>query len=426
MRFVDLIEKKRNGKELSKQEIDFWIKAYVAGKIPDYQVSALLMAIYFKGMSIKETANLTLAMVDSGQRLDLSQLAGIKVDKHSTGGVGDKVTLVLIPLIASLGIPVAKMSGRGLGHTGGTIDKLESIDGLQVELSIEQFIQQVQEIGLSVVGQSNDLAPADKLLYALRDVTATVESIPLIASSIMSKKIAAGSDAILLDVTVGSGAFMKDLTNARTLAEMMVQLGRNVGRKTIAVLTDMNEPLGLAIGNRLEVLEAVDVLKNKGDVGLTEFILDLAELMIQLAGEEVSRALLRDNLANGQAYQKLVDLVTRQGGSEASLIRPAKIHQTIEIKAKSEGFITKLDALELGKAAMLLGAGRKTKDDLIDYEVGIVLAKKVGDFVKIDDVLLTLYVNQDTAAEVYQLINQAITIGKIQKQAQSIIEVIGL
>ncbi|MBS7576139.1 MULTISPECIES: pyrimidine-nucleoside phosphorylase [unclassified Enterococcus] len=424
MHFLELIEKKKRGGQFTKSEIEFWIEGYVAGDIPDYQVSALLMAIFFNGMSKQETTDLTMTMVASGAQIDLASIEGIKVDKHSTGGVGDKVTLILVPLIASLGIPVAKMSGRGLGHTGGTIDKLESIAGFQTELTTNQFIDQVNQIGLAVIGQSEQLVKADKLLYALRDVTATVDSMPLIASSIMSKKIAAGSDAILLDVTIGSGAFMKDVENAEILARLMVELGEQVGRKTIAVITDMSEPLGLTIGNRLEILEAVAVLKNQGLPELKEFVLDLAELMQKLAGEVPNRAQLEANIANGAAYHKLVEMVVAQGGTEAALLKPAATTYQIVYSAKKSGYISRLDALLLGEIAMQLGAGRQTKADTIDNEVGIVLTKKVGAPIKEGETILTLYSNQEISQLINQQLECAVQIADYSKSNPSIIKII--
>lgn len=424
MHFLELIEKKKQGGQFSKSEIEFWIDGYVTGKIPDYQVSALLMAIFFNGMSKQEVTDLTMTMVESGVQIDLSSIDGIKVDKHSTGGVGDKVTLILVPLIASLGIPVAKMSGRGLGHTGGTIDKLESIAGFQTELTTNQFINQVNQIGLAVIGQSEQLVKADKLLYALRDVTATVDSMPLIASSIMSKKIAAGSDAILLDVTVGSGAFMKDVESAEVLAELMVELGEQVGRKTTAVITNMSEPLGLTIGNRLEILEAVDILQNRGLAELKDFVLDLAELMQKLAGEAPNRAQLEQNIANGAAYHKLVEMVVAQGGTEAALLKPVETTFQIAYAAKKSGYIAQLDALILGEVAMYLGAGRQTKADRIDNEVGIVLAKKVGDPIKVGETILTLYSNQEISQHIYRQLKCAVRIADFSQPNPSIIKII--
>ena len=314
MRTVDLIEKKRDGGELSTEEISYLINGYVSGEIPDYQIAALAMAIYYQGMSIREIHDLTTDMVASGEQYDLSEIPGVKVDKHSTGGVGDKVTIILMPLVASFGVPVAKMSGRGLGHTGGTIDKLESIKGYQVERSKKEFIQQVKDIGISLIGQSEHLVKADKLLYALRDVTATVDSIPLIASSVMSKKIAAGADKILLDVTVGQGAFMKNMSDAEKLSETMVALGHEVNRETIAVITDMSQPLGKAIGNRLEITEAIEIMQGKGREDITDFICELAEILLDLAQVEASQEEIRQHLVGGKALAKFEELIQAQGG----------------------------------------------------------------------------------------------------------------
>ena len=382
MRAVDLIQKKRDGQELSSSEIQWLIEGYVAGTVPDYQMSAFAMAVYFKGMTTREISDLTMNMVKTGQEFDLSAIGGIKVDKHSTGGVGDKVTLILAPLVASFGVPVAKMSGRGLGHTGGTIDKLESIKGFQVERSQDDFIKQVQDIGVSVIGQSDQLVKADKLLYALRDVTATVDTIPLIASSVMSKKIAAGADAILLDVTVGEGAFMKTVDEARELAQTMVNLGKTVGRKTVAVITDMSQPLGRAIGNRLEILEALEILQGKGREDISHFICELAQIMLSLANVEKTVEEVKEHLENGQALRKFEEMVVAQGGDLDDLYRPVKVDHVVEIPAQEDGIIEALPAMEFGLFAMRLGAGRAVKTDTLDYETGIVFEKKVGDSVK--------------------------------------------
>ena len=382
MRAVDLIQKKRDGQELTSNEIKWLVEGYVAGTIPDYQMSAFAMAVYFKGMTTREISDLTMNMIKTGQEFDLSAIDGVKVDKHSTGGVGDKVTLILAPLVASFGVPVAKMSGRGLGHTGGTIDKLESIKGYQVERSQEDFIRQVQDIGVSVIGQSDQLVKADKLLYALRDVTATVDTIPLIASSVMSKKIAAGADAILLDVTVGEGAFMKTVDEARELAQTMVDLGKAVGRKTVAVITDMSQPLGRAIGNRLEILEAIEILQGKGREDISHFICELAQIMLGLADVEKTIEEIRQHLENGQALAKFEEMVTAQGGDLEDLYRPVKVAHVVEIPAQDTGVISALPAMEFGLYAMRLGAGRAIKSDDLDYETGIVFEKKVGDSVQ--------------------------------------------
>ena len=393
MRAVDIIQKKRDGIELSKDEIHWLIEGYVAGTVPDYQMAAFAMAVYFKGMTTREISDLTMKMVETGEQFDLSAIKGIKVDKHSTGGVGDKVTIVLAPLVASFGVPVAKMSGRGLGHTGGTIDKLESIKGFQIERTQEEFIKQVQEIGLSVIGQSDQLVMADKLLYALRDVTATVDTIPLIASSVMSKKIAAGADAILLDVTVGEGAFMKTIEEARELARTMVDLGNAVGRKTIAVLTDMSQPLGTSIGNRLEILEALDILQGKGREDVTHFICELAQIMLELGGVTASLEEIKQHLTAGKALKKFEEMVLAQGGDLEDLYRPAQVKEQVPVYAEEDGYIVALPAMEHGLFAMRLGAGRAVKTDVLDYESGIVFAKKVGDPVQKGDLVATIYTN---------------------------------
>ncbi|MDQ6421015.1 pyrimidine-nucleoside phosphorylase [Paenibacillus sp. LHD-117] len=402
MRAVDLIHKKREGGELSASEISFLIKGYSGGDIPDYQMSAWAMAVYYKGMTERETAALTLAMAESGDQVNLSPILGVKVDKHSTGGVGDKTTLIIGPLVASVGVPVAKMSGRGLGHTGGTIDKLESIDGFRTELSRDSFIAQVNDIGLAVIGQSGDLAPADKKLYALRDVTATVESIPLIASSVMSKKIAAGADAIVLDVKTGSGAFMKTLEDSEKLAAAMVAIGTEVGRQTAAVISDMDQPLGFAIGNALEVAEAIETLQGKGPEDLTELCLVLGSHMVVLGGAASSfdeaKGLLREQLSNGKALAKFKAFVEAQGGDGSVIDDPSRLPQatrTVEVQAITSGYVTAIQAEQLGLAAMILGAGRATKDAQIDYAVGLVLRKKVGDEVREGDSIATLYVREE-------------------------------
>ena len=391
MRTVDLIEKKRDGGELSTEEITYLINGYVSGAIPDYQIAALAMAIYYQGMSIREIHDLTTEMVVSGEQYDLSEIPGIKVDKHSTGGVGDKVTIILMPLVASFGVPVAKMSGRGLGHTGGTIDKLESIKGYQVERTKEEFIDQVKAIGISLIGQSEHLVKADKLLYALRDVTATVDSIPLIASSVMSKKIAAGADKILLDVTVGQGAFMKNMSDAEKLSETMVALGREVNRETIAVITDMSQPLGKAIGNRLEITEALEIMQGKGREDITDFICELAEILLTLAQVDVSQEDIRHHLVGGQALAKFEELIQAQGGDLQDLYRQSSAPLVTEIFADEAGYIEELPAMAFGKFAMQLGAGRATKTDSLNYETGIVFEKKVGDSVAQGDLVAKVY-----------------------------------
>ena len=421
MRAVDLIQKKRDGQELTATEIKWLVEGYVAGTVPDYQMSAFAMAVYFKGMTTREISDLTMNMVKTGQEFDLSAIGGVKVDKHSTGGVGDKVTLTLAPLVASFGVPVAKMSGRGLGHTGGTIDKLESIKGYQVERSQEDFIRQVQDIGVSVIGQSDQLVKADKLLYALRDVTATVDTIPLIASSVMSKKIAAGADAILLDVTVGEGAFMKTVDEARELAQTMVDLGKAVGRKTVAVITDMSQPLGRAIGNRLEILEALEILQGKGRQDITHFICELAQIMLGLADVEKTIEEIHQHLENGQALAKFEEMVAAQGGDLEDLYRPVKVAHVVEIPAQDTGVISALPAMEFGLYAMRLGAGRAVKTDDLDYETGIVFEKKVGDSVQKGEIVAKVYTNGKISSE---LVTEFQKYVKINDEVQSLREII--
>lgn len=415
----DIIEKKRNGEVLSKEQIAYFIREYTADNIPDYQVSALLMAIYFQGMSIEESAHLTMAMVESGETVDLSMIEGIKVDKHSTGGVGDTTTLILAPLVASCGVSVAKMSGRGLGHTGGTIDKLESFDGFHTELSNEEFIRLVREDHLAVIGQSENIVPADKLLYSLRDVTATVDSIPLIASSIMSKKIAAGADAIVLDVKTGAGAFMKDLKEARLLAETMVKIGEEVGRKTTAIISNMEQPLGYAVGNALEVKEAIATLKGEGPEDLTELVIELGALMVLLAGgaADINEAteLLHTNITNGKAIQTFKTFIQHQGGDPSQIDQPSLLPSSAynyDIEAEKEGYIQSITANEIGRAAMLLGAGRETKQSAIDLGVGVMLRKKIGDKVTVGETICTVYSNKPDPNLVVQMIKNNIKIGE--------------
>lgn len=409
MRMYDIIEKKRNGQALSEKEIHFFIDEYTADRIPDYQISALLMAIYFQGMTNEEQALLTKAMVQSGKTIDLSKIKGIKVDKHSTGGVGDTTTLILAPLVASLDIPVAKMSGRGLGHTGGTIDKLEAIPGFRVELSQDRFIELVNEYQLSIISQTENLAPADKKLYSLRDVTATVDSIPLIASSIMSKKIASGADAIVLDVKTGNGAFMKDIEQAKKLAEAMVAIGHLNNRQTIAIITDMNQPLGFAIGNALEVKEAIATLKGEGPKDLTELCLSLGSYMVHLADSSLTltetRKQLTKNLHNGKAFEKFKQFVRIQGGDPKVIENPEllpRANHIIDVVSERSGYIQAIDANELGKVALLLGAGRTTQKSTIDLSVGIVLHKKIGDAVKKGEIIATIHANRAEDVEVAQ------------------------
>ena len=399
----DIIKRKRDGGELSDEEISFFIDGYVSGEIPDYQASALCMAVFYRGMSLRETTALTMAMVRSGDVVDLSRIPGIKVDKHSTGGVGDKTSLVVVPLVASLGVRVAKMSGRGLGHTGGTLDKLESIPGLSVSMDRTRFERIVSEVGCAIIGQTGDLVPADKRLYALRDVTATVDSIPLIASSIMSKKIAAGTDRILLDVTCGSGALMKTLDDALDLAQEMVSIGECVGRTSVALVTNMDRPLGYCIGNALEVAEAVSTLRGEGPKDLTDVCVELAATMVFLAGlgeMDVCRSLVRDQLAGGLGLAKLKEMVAAQGG-EASLLddacdslvapRPSR-----EVTADSDGYLFAMDTERCGLASVALGAGRAKKDDAIDHSAGIVLVAKPGAAVRAGDVVATLHAASDS------------------------------
>ncbi|KAF6571387.1 pyrimidine-nucleoside phosphorylase [Paenibacillus sp. FSL M8-0228] len=411
MRMVDLIEKKRDGKELSTEEINFIIQGYTQGEIPDYQVSALAMSIFFKDMTERERADLTMAMVHSGDTIDLSAIEGVKVDKHSTGGVGDTTTLVLAPLVAALDIPVAKMSGRGLGHTGGTIDKLEAIAGFHVEISKDEFVDLVNRSKIAVIGQSGNLTPADKKLYALRDVTATVNSIPLIASSIMSKKIAAGSDAIVLDVKTGAGAFMKTVDDAKALAHAMVSIGNNVGRKTMAVISDMSQPLGLAIGNSLEVKEAIDTLRGEGPKDLEELCMALGSQMVFLAGKADSldnaEEKLKEVIRNGKALEKFKEFIANQGGDASVVDHPERLPQAqylIEVPAKQDGVVAEIVADEIGTAAMLLGAGRATKESEIDLAVGLMLNKKVGDAVQKGDSLVTIHANREDVAQVLEKI----------------------
>lgn len=419
MRMMDLIEKKRDGFHHTKEEIEFIITGFTKGEIPDYQMSAWAMAVYFQGMSAEETAYLTQAMCESGEQIDLSSIKGIKVDKHSTGGVGDTTTLVLAPLVASCGIPVAKMSGRGLGHTGGTIDKLESFPGFQVEIPKERFVQLVNQHGLAVMGQSANLTPADKQLYALRDVTATVNSIPLIASSIMSKKIAAGSDKICLDVKVGRGAFMKSVDEARQLARAMVAIGNHLGKETLAIISDMNQPLGQAVGNILEVKEALATLKGEGPEDLTQLCLTLGTHMLLLAGktgdELEARSLLQSKLDSGEALNKFAQFVEAQGGDAQYVFQPERFPQAsyqVEVLAQESGYIAQLDALEIGKVAMILGAGRVTKDTAIDLTVGLVLHKKIGDRVEKGEVLATLHMNEASNKEAEERVGKAFAITK--------------
>ena len=401
MRMVDLIIKKRQGLELSDEEIRFWINGYVKGEIPDYQSSAMQMAIVFQGMNNREIATLTDAMLHSGEIMDLSNIKGVKVDKHSTGGVGDKTSLVLGPMVAACGATLAKMSGRGLGHTGGTLDKLESIPGVTVAISGQRFVDQVNEIGCAIVGQTGSLVPADKKMYALRDVTGTVESIPLIASSVMSKKLASGSDAILLDVTVGEGAFMKNVEDARKLAHIMVDIGKRLGRNTKAVLSNMSEPLGLAVGNSLEVKEAIAALQGNGPEDLMELCYTTGAIMLVQANcfptlEEADKA-LHSAISTGTAFEKFVKMIKAQGGDVNYILHPelfAVAKVALPIYADKAGYVKSLDALTIGVSSMKLGGGRETLDDVIDMSAGIMLNKKVGDKVEKGELLATLYTNK--------------------------------
>lgn len=429
MRMYEILAKKREGEELTKEEIQFFISGVTDGSIPDYQITALLMAICIRGMTRRETSALTMAMEHSGDTVDLSSLPGIKVDKHSTGGVGDKTTLIAAPIAAALGVTVAKMSGRGLGHTGGTVDKMESIPGLRTALSREEFFDVVRKTGLSVVGQSGNLDPADKKLYALRDVTATVESIPLIASSIMSKKLAAGADKILLDVKTGSGAFMKTQQDAEMLAREMVEIGRSVGRETIALVTDMDVPLGNAIGNTLEILEVCQTLRGHGPQDLTVLCLELASNMALLAGAgdtiESCRAAARKALESGAALQKLCDMVSAQGGDASYLQHPETFSRAPvkhELFADRDGYITHMNAEACGEAAMILGAGRVKKEDLIDHSAGIWLLRKTGDAVRAGEVLAVMETAEERfAAEAEPLLRSACQIGSQQPERRPLI-----
>ncbi len=428
MRVVDLIEKKKHGEVLTAEEIDFIIQGYTNGTVPDYQMSAFLMTVYFEGMNNEETANLTTSFVDSGDKVDLSAIKGIKVDKHSTGGVGDKISLIVVPLVASVGIPVAKMSGRGLGHTGGTIDKLESIPGFKVELSNEEFINNVNTYKMAIVGQSANLTPADKKIYALRDVTATVDSIPLIASSIMGKKIASGADAIVLDVKLGSGAFMKSLEEAKKLARTMVDIGKSLNRDTIAVITNMNQPLGYEVGNANEIKEAIEVLKGNGAEDETTVALTIASYMSVLGGAfkdfDGAYEHMTELIHSGKAVAKLKELIEIQGGDPEVVDNPELLPQAknhIEVKSIKSGYVTSFDTEDIGITAMLLGAGRMTKEDKIDYAAGITLKKKIGDPVEVDDVLCILHTNNENWDDAYEKVIGAFHIGKDKPEKEKYI-----
>ncbi|WNR42512.1 pyrimidine-nucleoside phosphorylase [Paenibacillus roseipurpureus] len=428
MRMVDLIHKKRVGEALTEEEITFIIGEYTAGHVPDYQMSAFLMATFLNGMTDEETSFLTLAMAGSGEMIDLSAIAGVKVDKHSTGGVGDKVSLIVAPVVASLGIPVAKMSGRGLGHTGGTLDKLESIPGFQIELSKEAFIEAVNTIKIAIVGQSGNLAPADKKIYALRDVTATVDSIPLIASSIMSKKIASGAEAIVLDVKIGSGAFMKTVEDARVLARTMVDIGTRLNRKTIAMITDMDQPLGREIGNANEIRESIEVLRGTGDKELTEVAISVAAYMAVLgkafATFDEAHDAVKGIIAQGQALETLRRFIASQGGDarvvdQPELLPTAQFHY--EVIAGQTGFVGEIHAEQIGIAAMVLGAGRAKKEDQIDYAVGLTLNKKIGDPVQAGESICTIHANRTDVSEAQAMILDAYKIVPSQPAPKQLI-----
>ncbi len=425
MRMVDVIEKKREGHFLSVEEINYVIQGYVQGKIPDYQVSAWLMAIFFQGMTDQESSALTKAMLESGEVIDLSKISGIKVDKHSTGGVGDKTTLILGPLVAACGAKVAKLSGRGLGHTGGTLDKLESIDGCRINLTEEEFINQVNRIGIAVAGQTGEIVPADKLLYALRDVTGTVPSIPLIASSIMSKKLASGADVICLDVKIGDGAFMKTIEDARELSRIMVSIGESFGKNVTAFITDMDQPLGHAIGNRLEVKEAIETLSGKGPDDLVELCTDIASHMIYYAKQaptlEAAKALAVEKLNNGEALAKFNEFIIAQGGTLPDLKNFIKVKQIIPFKAKKAGYVLQIKALNIGLTSMKLGGGRETKDDIIDPMVGIILKKKIGEQVQIGDTLAEIYANHNVDSDIFETLEEAFQIVEYPVEKPNII-----
>ncbi|MDP4094430.1 MAG: pyrimidine-nucleoside phosphorylase [Bacillota bacterium] len=418
MRMYEIIEKKRDGFELSFEEIEFFIKGYCGGTIPDYQASALLMAIFLRGMNERETSDLTMIMAASGDMIDLSAISGIKVDKHSTGGVGDKTTLIVGPIVSACGIPVAKMSGRGLGHTGGTIDKLESIPGFRTAISIDEFISNIKKIGIAIAGQTGNLAPADKKIYALRDVTATVNNISLIASSIMSKKLASGADRIVLDVKTGSGAFMKTVEDSTALAQAMVRIGHQTGRKTLAVITDMDIPLGNAIGNSLEVIEAVETLKGKGPVDLEEVCIELASRMLQLGEQgtyEECKTKAGQTLKDGSALGKLEQMIDQQGGNIKVINDNTLFGQaahSFDFTAVRSGYISHINTDSLGIASMVLGAGRETKESVIDYTAGIILNRKTGMRVERGDVIARLYTNRpERVSEALDILEQAFLIG---------------
>lgn len=432
MNIIDIIAKKRDSKELETEEINYFIAEYTKNRIEDYQAAALIMAIYINGMTYRETKDLTMAMANSGDILDLSELGTNVVDKHSTGGVGDKVTIILAPLIASLDIPVAKMSGRGLGFTGGTADKIESIPGYNTEISEKEFINNVKNIGISLITQTLNLAPADKKIYALRDTIACTESIPLIASSIMSKKIASGANKIVLDVTCGFGAFMKNINDARELSKTMIEIGKLANRETVCVITNMNEPLGFAVGNSLEIIEAIEFLKGNMPEDLKQVVLELGAYMVKLAekGENINenKEKLLGNIENGKAYNKFIELVQNQGGDieyvrDINKFKKAEIIR--EVKSTNEGFVQEINAEEIGKLSCELGAGRKTKNDKIDLQVGIVLNKKIGDFVSKGEKLATIYANDiEKALETETKLLAIYKIGKDEIKEKTILDII--
>ena len=430
MRMVDIIIKKREGLELTKEEIYFVINGYVSGNIPDYQVSSFLMAIFLKGMTKEEQYILTKAMLESGEQIDLSLINGIKVDKHSTGGVGDKTSLVVAPLAASFGVKMAKMSGRGLGHTGGTLDKLESIPGFNIEMSSDAFFKQINEIGLAIIGQSANITPADKKLYALRDVTGTIETIPLIASSIMSKKLASGADHIVLDVKVGSGAFMKNLDDAKKLAKAMVEIGNLSGKDTVATLTDMSQPLGKAVGNSIEIIEAIETLKGRGPKDFTELCVALTVEILLIANiyndEELAKEKVYDAINNGQGLNKLKQMIEYQGGDSNviehyELLPHAEEEIDLEYLGEDIVYIHDIDALKIGEAAMLLGAGRLTKEDQIDYAVGVSVEKKIGDKLSHGDVIAKIYTNGKNTQDAMNKIFEAFSVSEEAVTSHNII-----
>ena len=432
MNIIDIIAKKRDSKELETDEINYFIAEYTKNRIEDYQAAALIMAIYINGMTYRETKDLTMAMANSGDILDLSELGTNVVDKHSTGGVGDKVTIILAPLIASLDIPVAKMSGRGLGFTGGTADKIESIPGYNTGISKKEFINNVKNIGISLITQTLNLAPADKKIYALRDTIACTESIPLIASSIMSKKIASGANKIVLDVTCGFGAFMKNINDARELSKTMIEIGKLANRETVCVITNMNEPLGFAVGNSLEIIEAIEFLKGNMPEDLKQVVLELGAYMVKLAGKgeniNENKEKLLENIENGKAYNKFIELVQNQGGDieyvrDINKFKKAEIIR--EVKSTNEGFVQEINAEEIGKLSCELGAGRKTKNDKIDLQVGIVLNKKIGDFVSKGEKLATIYANDiEKDLETETKLLAIYEIGKDEIKERTILDII--